>query len=58
MAKRKQAIYNGRGLFDAQTQVEERKIRRQRALFIPHYETFHEDHAGGWSGLNISRESS
>jgi hypothetical protein len=34
MAKRKNTT-PGRGLFDEQTRVQERRIRRQRALFIP-----------------------
>lgn len=37
MAKRKKVEYNGRGLFDEQIHAQERKLRRQRALFIPHF---------------------
>lgn len=37
MAKRKKVVYNGRGLFDEQIQQHERKVRRQRALFIPKF---------------------
>ena len=37
MAKRKSTEYNGPSLFDVQIPREERKIRRQRALFIPRF---------------------
>jgi hypothetical protein len=36
MAKRKKVEFNGRGLFDDQLHQLEQRIRRQRALFIPH----------------------
>ena len=37
MARKKNVVQNGRGLFDEQLQQLERRIRRQRALFIPKY---------------------
>jgi hypothetical protein len=37
MARRKNSIHNGPGLFDEQERHLERRIRRQRALFIPRY---------------------
>src|SRR5687768_11472414 len=37
MARRKAPKHNGPGLFDDQERHLERRIRRQRALFIPRY---------------------
>ena len=36
MARRKNGTQPGRGLFDEQERQLERRLRRQRALFIPH----------------------
>ena len=37
MARRKNSHHNGPGLFDAQVRHIERRVRRQRALFIPRF---------------------
>jgi hypothetical protein len=37
MARRKKSIHQGAGLFEEQAQHLTRRIRRQRALFIPRF---------------------
>jgi len=37
MARRKNSNHNSPGLFDEQERVHERRVRRQRALFIPRF---------------------